>query len=148
MSIFFGLAQKLDRFFPYLKLNLLHSGIKKDSREYIAGALQKTLGFFIFVIVILFGLFFFFGIIGPKRWRGFVKDFYKWFEHDRREVIFPIDPNKPLIQATKEGLKEIPDRIKAGGWLPWNWSHVKGSYVAFILFQLVVLIGILIVFWD
>ena len=64
MSIFFGAAQKLDKFFPYLKLNLLHAGIKKDSREYIAGALQKTLGFFIFFIIIIGALFFF--LLGIK----------------------------------------------------------------------------------
>ena|SRR3989338_10106643 len=103
---------------------------------------------FVFAGLLIIYVLFFMGMIGPKRWRSFVKNFYKWFEHDRREVIFPIDPNKSLVQATKEGTREIPSRIKSGDWLPWNWSPMKGSYVAFILFQLVILIGILIVFWK
>lgn len=106
-----------------------------------------TLEMVFFIAILILYLLFFFGIIGPKRWRGFVREFYKWFEHDRREIIFPIDPSKPLGQAAKEGLKEIPNRIKSGGWLPWNWSPIKGSYVAFILLELVVLIGIVILFW-
>jgi hypothetical protein len=96
---------------------------------------------FLIAILILY-LLFFFGIIGPKRWRNFVKGFYTWFDKNRREVIFPIDPNKPIVQATKEGLKEVPNRIKWLGWLPWNWSPIKGSYVVFIILQIII-IGII-----
>ncbi len=62
MTIFSGLAQLLAKFFPFLKLNLLYAGIKKNSQEYITETLQKTIVFFISTTVVLLILFFFLGI--------------------------------------------------------------------------------------
>jgi pilus assembly protein TadC len=57
MKLFLGLAQKLNKFFPNLKLNLLYAGIKKSPREYIADALQKSTITFITLLVLIIALF-------------------------------------------------------------------------------------------
>ena len=64
MNFFLGLAQPLTKLFPFLKLNLLHARIKKDSREYIAKCLETTSIFFIFILVIFVVLIF----IGIKQY--------------------------------------------------------------------------------
>jgi len=62
MSVFLGLAQTLNNLFPFIKLSLLHSGSKKDSREYLADAIKKSLIFFVLTIVVLLVLLFILGI--------------------------------------------------------------------------------------
>jgi len=62
MNIFLGTAQTFSKFFPSLKVNLLYADIKKDSREYIAEALQKTLFFFITILILTVVTFVFFKI--------------------------------------------------------------------------------------
>lgn len=62
MSVFLGLSQTLNNLFPFIKLSLLHSGSKKDPREYLADAIKKTLIFFVATIVVLLVLLFILGI--------------------------------------------------------------------------------------
>ena len=100
----------------------------------------------LFAFVLIIYLLVISGIIGPKRWRSFIKEAYRWYYKDRREVIFPVDPDKPILQATKEGAKEIPERIRSGDWLPWNWSPIKPSHLAFFILQVVGLFVILYIF--
>lgn len=62
MSVFLGLAQTLNNLFPFIKLSLIHSGSKKDPREYLADAIKKTLIFFVLTVVVLLVLLLILGI--------------------------------------------------------------------------------------